>query len=90
MTTQPTIPTLTSTDVENQSINYGDDLIEPFPCGGPKSEKSNGGKYENSVGRTNRRTDGAGYIGPFPLRRGGSNKATQMKDPSEDTTFYTK
>ena len=41
-----------------------------------KSERSNGGKYENLVGQTDwqtdRQTDGPGYIGPFPLRRGGS------------------
>jgi hypothetical protein len=29
------------------------------------------------VGRTDRQTDGAGYIGPFPLRRGGSKKIEQ-------------
>ena len=34
-----------------------------------KSEKSNGGKYEKLVGQreTDRQTDGAGYIGPFPF-----------------------
>ena len=28
--------------------------------------------------QTDRQTDGAGYIGPFPLRRGGSNKLQSM------------
>ena len=32
---------------------------------------SNDGQYENFCdGRTDGQTDGAGYIGPFPLRRG--------------------
>ena len=43
------------------------DLIGPNPTkvGGPKSEKSDDGKYENFCYRlTDRLTDGADYIGP--------------------------
>ena len=37
---------------------------------GPKSEKSNGGKYENFASQTDGQTDGAGFIGP-PVGRTG-------------------
>ena len=56
-----------------------------------KSEESNGGKYENSVGRTDGLTDGAGYIGPFPLRRGGSKKKSKHEiDQSQENFKFIK